>query len=253
MDYLRAALKAGLPIGEAIKDNRYARLPDEVWQEMRREHARRDPDESDRTFYFRMRMTKGFSGCEGALGELCRRLRREAAMSAAERRVLDELAAFEWSDDADEADHQRGALLEKHFTAVSAMLSSETIGYAQAGELFRVPKRHVEYIRAAVAAGIAPREAARKNRHVRVPDECWARMKREYEAAESGETDRAFYFRMRSEHAFPACEGIMSRFCRRMRKEKLARALASWTARPSRAPAHRPVPQISATVSAAGV
>jgi len=107
------------------------------------------------------------------------------------------------------------------------MLASDVISYAQAGALFRVPKRHVEYIRAAVNAGISPRDAVKKNRHVRVSQEMWAQVQREYDGMDGSESDRQFYFRMRSQLGFPACEGIMSRFCRRMRKERLEGAMQS--------------------------
>jgi hypothetical protein len=202
--FLRAAQAAGVPIGLAAAQRSYVKIPEEWWDRVRKAASERAPGDGDRAFYLRMLMA-GFPGCEPVFSKFCLHLRAQTGTTEAERALIAKLSGFKWSRQADERERQRNRLFTEFFIPLSTMLDSRKIRHREVASLFRVPRSTVEYIRAALKAGLGLDQALRRNLRARVGAGDWAAIDDEHARAPDLD-DRSFYFRMRLIHDFPGSE-----------------------------------------------
>jgi hypothetical protein len=196
MTMLRAAACAGFPADEVIAAG--ARRPgiSRDWcRRIEAEHVLRPAGESDLVFYFRMRLL----GCQGhyvTVQKICRGLHGAVPkLDAAERRLVEHLRDFKWSDEAGEEAAQSEALLAAHLAAAVALVDAGKIKSGAMAKLLRASAHgRFSELRSALHCGLSAAQALRpRQRQPLTPDE-WRPALQALEAATSLRPLRPVYF-----------------------------------------------------------
>ncbi len=223
--FLRAALKAGMSPAEVLFERTHAFVPESWWERVRSEESKRSGGETDRRFYFRM-VRQGFPGHRDPFGKFLRVLRRGETMSPQEGMLVERLSNTARPEDPAAAEALSKQLLLAHFGEVRAMIDAKKIRHLDGAKLFDVPTYQIEYLTAALKAGLSLEQALRTNLQAHVPAAMWSTVKAEL-ALSPDEPTRPFYFRMRLIHDFPGSERQMALFRAELRRSGMAAAANS--------------------------